>query len=132
MRYVLPILGCLAVATSAAAAQDVRQNVRPPKKYDHPYTAGPVEVIVAENNTDLRARCGHVPRNALACAMPPTADTKTCTIIITQEDGIQAEGYAPADVLRHEMGHCNGWPADHPGARPVRWPVWHTDKAARR
>jgi hypothetical protein len=26
-------------------------------------------------------------------------------------------GYDPAVFIRHEIGHCNGWPATHKGAR---------------
>jgi hypothetical protein len=29
---------------------------------------------------------------------------------------VRAAGYIPAIVLRHEIGHCNGWPKEHPGA----------------
>lgn len=27
------------------------------------------------------------------------------------------DGKLTAELLRHEIGHCNGWPADHPGAK---------------
>src|SRR5215510_2543726 len=31
---------------------------------------------------------------------------------------MKARGWTTALLLRHETGHCNGWPSDHPGQRP--------------
>ena len=40
-----------------------------------------------------------------------------CTIHIVDDKVIRAAGYEPDVIRRHEIGHCNGWPADHRGAR---------------
>ena len=34
--------------------------------------------------------------------------------------------------MRHEIGHCNGWPGDHPGERPLPWPSGHWVPATER
>lgn len=40
-----------------------------------------------------------------------------CKIIMVADEVIKKVGYTPELVYRHEIGHCNGWPADHNGAR---------------
>jgi hypothetical protein len=40
-----------------------------------------------------------------------------CAIVMAPDDVITKAGFPPALVLRHEIAHCNGWPADHRGAR---------------
>jgi hypothetical protein len=32
---------------------------------------------------------------------------------------MKARGWTTALLLRHETGHCNGWPSDHPGQRSL-------------
>lgn len=34
-----------------------------------------------------------------------------CEVVIPSRP---VEGAAPASILRHEIGHCSGWPVDHP------------------
>jgi hypothetical protein len=33
------------------------------------------------------------------------------------ETQLAFDGLSYEIVLRHEVGHCNGWPGDHPGMR---------------
>lgn len=41
-----------------------------------------------------------------------------CRVIILADAVIEALGFTtPEFVLRHEIAHCNGWPATHIGAR---------------
>jgi hypothetical protein len=39
----------------------------------------------------------------------------SCTIIMIDKPFL---GTHPEAVYRHEIAHCNGWPADHPGSWP--------------
>jgi hypothetical protein len=39
--------------------------------------------------------------------------------MVATEEEIEAAGYTLAVVMRREIGHCDGWPNDHPGARSV-------------
>jgi hypothetical protein len=42
----------------------------------------------------------------------------TCHILIAPLKELQKSGYTLDTIRRHEIGHCNGWPGDHPGAPP--------------
>ena len=78
----------------------------PPPMYDYPYVDGPVEIIASAQS--VRTFC---PPFSQACMWGGRFHgLKKCTIFLL-------EGYSPRS-LRHEMAHCNGWPADHPGAIP--------------
>jgi hypothetical protein len=85
----------------------------PPSRYDRPYE-GKLTVVKENDYNLVRHVCSDVP-NAIACSYQ-TFDTATgkpiaCLIML---------GPAAHDderVMRHEIGHCGGWPADHPGAR---------------
>ena len=40
-----------------------------------------------------------------------------CHILMADDETIRKYGWTPEIVLRHEMGHCNGWTLDHKGTR---------------
>jgi hypothetical protein len=40
-----------------------------------------------------------------------------CHVFIASDEILKAVGWTYETVRRHEIGHCNGWPADHRGAR---------------
>jgi hypothetical protein len=40
-----------------------------------------------------------------------------CVIVKVPDAEIIAMGHDPEIFMRHEIGHCNGWPATHKGAR---------------
>src|SRR5262249_41617701 len=95
----------------------------PPAIYDRPYTAG--ELTISEASQD------HIRRE---CNRPGNRPIFGCTALRHWPDGRQEcwiwiaptaeiEGFGPGwtreIVLRHEIGHCNGWPNDHAGARPM-------------
>jgi hypothetical protein len=52
---------------------------------------------------------------ALACAWRVEA---RCWVVMVPDAQITAVGFPPDVVWRHELAHCNGWPAHHPGALP--------------
>jgi hypothetical protein len=72
----------------------------PPIQYDHAYS-GKLTVIISHAQKDRY--CGRFP--VLACAYP---NGRQCTVILPP-------AYSQR-LWRHEIGHCNGWAADHPGA----------------
>jgi hypothetical protein len=102
--------------------------ILPPAAYDHPYTAGQFWVTVVDSQADVRDKCEstRLLDVALACArqthVKSDPSVKVCWIVIANADVINAAGYVYDIVLRHEIGHCNGWPADHPNAQP--WEDW--------
>jgi hypothetical protein len=51
-----------------------------------------------------------------------TGNRAACVIIIPTDDYIREHHQDPKSVIRHETGHCNGWPADHPrGVSKWEW-----------
>jgi hypothetical protein len=59
---------------------------------------------------------------ALGCAHLAAQE---CKIVLAADSVIIAAGHPPELVKRHEIAHCNGWPADHPGALPYE--EWASD-----
>ena len=92
-------------------------GVLPPPEYDKPFPGKLTEIRVPPET--MRAIC---PKTifplTLACAYP-TRDQSECLIIMLSDELIKAAGWTPEIVRRHEVGHCNGFPADHRGARPL-------------
>jgi hypothetical protein len=93
-------------ATSSAAGTPLD----PPAEYNHPYT-GELTVHLIDRANVWR-ECSEngrhkVRRDAAGCA---ELDGDTCTVYLAKRTR-----RAPLDaILRHEIAHCNGWPADHP------------------
>jgi len=100
---------------------------RPPAEYDIPYTG--ILMIQRLPIDEVHKVCAP---NQLACATPfstrpdgrgtyisITGDRVACLIIMPTDDYIRKHSPQIAEgTLRHEMGHCNGWPADHPRSQP--------------
>src|SRR5262245_22654434 len=91
----------------------------PPLEYDHPYQ-GPVVVYRAADQEDMRQKCN---RTDLPPFIPifgcswAANDKHPCLIVVGDDATITKWGWTRNIVLRHEVGHCNGWPQDHGGKR---------------
>ena len=108
--------------------REARKYILPPVRFDKPPFDG-VDVTeqVVKSRAEIRKRCPDVkfePGSDLACsrilrfyAATGEVTAVSCTIHIVNDKVIRAAGYEPDNVRRHEIGHCNGWPADHRGAR---------------
>lgn len=116
MIHAIAIIAVLAASPALA----VGPIDLPPPQYDHPF-AGNLTVEVIDWR-DVPARCGL--RWVNACAMRYLSiglnghlDWNSCTIIYPRlnQYGINADDFVK--LIRHETGHCNGWPNDHPDAR---------------
>lgn len=87
----------------------------PPEEYDVPFK-GKLTILFLPPE-DVHVRCTGTRqllfgRLVQACAEPYSI--MHCTIVLPLS-GLTKEN---ADRLyRHERGHCNGWPRDHPNAR---------------
>lgn len=98
-----------------AGPRDATWN--PPSRFDHPY-AGHLTVErlpqrqVVEACARLFARYD-VPARAAFNQHGCSAVTgpSSCMVITIDRTFMKA---TPQAVLRHEIGHCNGWPASHP------------------
>lgn len=97
----------------------------PPAQYDHPF-AGPLSVEVMDWSK-VAGRCGL--RGVKACAWrvlvlaPDGKSVKwSCHVVYPRIalSWLDFDGVSPEDeveLIRHETGHCNGWPNDHPDNR---------------
>jgi hypothetical protein len=50
---------------------------------------------------------------SIGCSVRP--EPGQCVVYLAE----RSPGYSLEITRRHERGHCNGWPADHLGARPA-------------
>jgi hypothetical protein len=74
-------------------------------QYDYPYGGEVVERVMP---TEARTLCMSMGADVLGVACSWESNN-TCYIVLPNN------GYAPVDVFRrHEIAHCNGWPANHP------------------
>jgi len=107
----------IAVAVVAAIVMSTASEVRylrymielePPAQYSHPYD-GPVDERVMPV-AEVRALCTSVGASGpfVACAW---VSDRVCHVVLP------SDGQAPVSTYRrHEIAHCNGWPANHPHA----------------
>jgi hypothetical protein len=120
------IAGCvmLPLAIGAAHARTVRpststiryMNYLPPVEYDKPFT-GTVIIRRLETEEEIERHCKGSSK--LACA-GHTADGKTCYLTIVNDNVLRSHHIPWAFVLRHEIGHCNGWTQKHENKRKVQ------------
>lgn len=78
----------------------------PPIEYDHPYH-GELVVNYVMSPDEMNRRCYGTSLQIVGCAFLGDGH---CTILIL--DGVVPK--VRDILLRHEIGHCNGWPRDHP------------------
>lgn len=119
--YMLCIIAIAVIAATAVALAGM-----PPSKYDKPYGGRLVEWKVplgraAAKCNGLARDLGQTPnhpyridgRPLYGCAYPFKGE---CYIVWSFDPSGRDKAMAD-NVRRHEIGHCNGWPAGHPGAR---------------
>jgi hypothetical protein len=110
------LLANLAMADIAKAGKnDAEWN--PPTRFDHAYSGKLTvrylpqkQVVTACTNLFAKYK---VPAKSFPNQHGCSAITSktSCTVIVVNETYMRA---TPQAVLRHEIGHCNMWPADHP------------------
>lgn len=87
----------------------------PPIQFLHAF-AGPLVVLERpyhEVDAACRSLGSTIARKVIACAK---TDRGACVIVLPQI-GAAFDARRRAALYRHELAHCNGWPADHRGAR---------------
>jgi hypothetical protein len=105
----------------------------PPLKYDHSFN-GRLKVVELRTVDDVRSACrliwSHlpnaditkvIPTGSVACAVvPPILKPEyvgiDCLIYRPPDLAIWESGLTPNILMRHEIGHCNGW-RNHEGIR---------------
>lgn len=121
-RIKLMILACICAVPQATAAsspvahEDGSVTWNPPKRFDHPFDGKAIIIRLPQpevvnacrkifDDADLEIE---VTERQKGCAV---FKGKTGTIIVIDQ---LYGGATPEAVIRHERGHLNGWPADHP------------------
>lgn len=116
---VAAMVGISAIASIGPAfANKDHATWDPPAPYNRPYT-GKLTVhklppkMVTEVCARLFAERGRKlfsTNKQRGCAVSSDSD-RACTVVIIDR---YVFGTTPEAVLRHELGHCNGWPSHHP------------------
>jgi hypothetical protein len=87
--------------------------IHPPAIYDHAYNGrlSMHEGTMAQVEYYCHTRQGIVSEyQALGCSIP---EGRSCFIMIPRIGG-PVSASIQAQIRRHEIAHCNGWPANHP------------------
>ena len=132
------IAGCVVLSTFFGASEAPAKtqqgrwewNWPPPAEYDFPYAG--VLMIQQLPIDQIQKIC---LSNNLACTMVisvfpyahggkggmqvnvPDGNHVGCIIIMAPDSYFREHQQNPKAVLRHEIAHCNGWPADHPNSK---------------
>jgi hypothetical protein len=93
--------------------------VLPPAQYDRPYD-GDLTLTIVGTFVELKDNCNINDPLMVACAIQRQ---KSCHIYMMPDFILRTRGTNSGIMLRHEIGHCNGWAAHHPGVRPLPWPL---------
>ncbi len=112
---VVPVAAPVPAANNAKKARYVAE-LEPLSQYNHPYDGlveervlpvAEVRVVCDSLAASHSSADASAPGGTAACAW---VNDDTCFIILPDDEG------APVDTYRrHEIAHCNGWPADHSG-----------------
>ncbi|MGO8242938.1 hypothetical protein [Rhizobium johnstonii] len=103
-----------APSLSTAGLHDREWN--PPARYDHAYSGKLLlqklpQAKVQKACQWLFARYGLKDTTSFQQHGCAKAFPESCIVITIDKTYM---GATPAAVLRHELGHCNGWSGDHP------------------
>ena len=63
----------------------------------------------------MNSACGANKGSPIACASK--IGNHTCLIKLLPDAMLAAAGVPLEVVVRHELGHCNSWPSNHPSPR---------------
>jgi hypothetical protein len=92
----------------------------PPPQYDFPYKGPLIEhVLPIEQVEPACAALGFVrPNKYVVVYGCKIFKNGICIIVIPAVNGWYINNQDQEMVRRHELAHCNGWPADHSGGGP--------------
>jgi hypothetical protein len=114
---VWPGLAMLVLLALLAWLSDARSETAmvPPAKYDHAF-AGKVSVT-GGTESQTRASCRMFAPYGCSTLLTPTHCAVYAVAAGRSAGGQVITAAFHAAIVRHEVGHCNGWPAHHPYAR---------------
>ncbi len=100
--------------TVANNAKKVRYlaELEPPAQYNHPYDGRVVERVMPVAEVRILCMSRGADPGGVACSW---LDHGTCYIFLPNNEFLPTDEQAPVSTYRrHEIAHCNGWPANHP------------------
>lgn len=83
--------------------------VPPPERYDYEYKGELTILRLSKEEANRRCDALRTSRTGSVAGCTLRYSDMKCTIILNRESVINE-----ASLLRHEVAHCNGWPAHHP------------------
>lgn len=106
----------LAASPAVAFAGKNDANWNPPSRFDHSFRGELIERRIPQKQVvaacrklflkyGIHATASDTQRGCAAIASP-----RRCIIVYVDKTFMGAK---PSAVRRHEIGHCNGWTADH-------------------
>jgi hypothetical protein len=91
-----------------------QELVLPPKEFDHEYDG--ILTIQYYSAEDIYHLCRNAarqrPGRPMACTYRNWVGPGTCRIHMMSRDELEKYGCSYEIILRHEIGHCNGWRHD--------------------
>jgi hypothetical protein len=84
----------------------VAADLEPSAQYNHPYNGQVIERVMPE--AEVRSVCLSMGLDLLTVACSSQGNG-TCYILLPNDGQASVSTYR-----RHEIAHCNGWPANHP------------------
>lgn len=104
----------LVVMTGAANAGRNDATWNPPARFDKPYTGTAVKRYMPQ--PEVVRECDRLGNGKYKHKMDTRGCAKRirkdfCIVVISIKTYKKA---TPSAILRHELGHCNGWPGNHP------------------
>jgi hypothetical protein len=97
-----------AALTATVGTSSLYDNGYPPQRYQHD---GSAAATLFTNQTNVDNLCGKAPKGKITVAC---VDQDDRTLVLPNPCGAGWAGDAYAKTACHELGHLNGWPADHP------------------
>jgi hypothetical protein len=83
----------------------------PPERYDFPYPGQVVErILPLEETRKLCEQIGVGRYDACAGFITLNDGSRACFVVVPENGPDENTDH----YIRHEIGHCNGWPAWHP------------------
>lgn len=106
----------LYLAGGPTTHEDGSVTWNPPRRYDHAFDG--VETILRLPQSEVMEACRRLFAEA-GYDIPVKPTQKGCAVFKGKNGTIIVidkpyRGSTPEDVIRHERGHLNGWPEDHP------------------
>lgn len=86
----------------------------PPARYAWASMEASVSFLPQDEVHRVCAAAQHPPKTVILACSVPGAPGSPCIVILPTPRSWSGTGDAYRDLVDHELGHCAGWPANHP------------------